>query len=195
MIRPFCRILSLLSVILCFATGALAQDTTAENAEIQDFFGSYEGKTSFLTDSGAFKRDLRVTIQPLGQLGVPDVSGFRLDWTIETLKEGDGEAIAKSFAYNLAQVGEDDLYVPVPHIASNADLDRPNDPREEIQSLWAVIRGQTLSVYALVVTASGEYDMQIYDRTLTAHGLDLNFERFTRGKRTRFIRAALRRIE
>ena len=195
MIRPFCRFLFLLCAAVWSVPAAWAQEAGAQHAEIEAFFGSYAGKTSFLTDSGAFKRDLEVTIAPLAQTEVSGATGFRLAWTLKTLKEGDGEPEVKSFAYTLAQVGADPLYVPVPHIAGGKDLDRPDDPREEIQSLWAVIKGQTLTVYALVVTAEGDYDMQVYDRTLTDHGLDLNFERFTRGNRTRVIRAALRRVE
>jgi len=201
MTRPWrCVHIAVFLVLLCLPGAVGAQQKTSERVALAEFYGSYAGQASFLTDSGAFKRDLDLRITRFAEADRV-LPGFTLEWSFATFKNGSDAPGMKSFRYDFARVpprSDDDgteLYVPLPHVASGKDLSRPNDPRGEIQALWATLTGRTLTVYALVVTDDGDYEMQVHNRTLTAAGIDLEFARFNRGKRTRYVRASLNRID
>ena len=59
--------------------------------------------------------------------------------------------------------------------------------------VWARIVGDTLTIYALVVLEEGGYQMQVYDRTLSEAGLELEFSRIRNGERLRNIATTLKR--
>ncbi len=40
---------------------------------------------------------------------------------------------------------------------------------------WAQIKGQTLTVYVMAISETGDYDMQVYKRTLTGLNMQLDF--------------------
>ncbi len=192
--------LLLLSLLICLPVVVQAQEPGAERAALAEFYGHYAGQASFLTDSGAFKRDLDLKISRFNWADQV-LPGFTLEWSFATFKNGSDSPGMKRYRYDFARVpprSDDDtteLYVPLPHLASGKDLARSNDPRGEIQAIWANLSGRTLTVYALVVTDDGDYEMQVHNRTLTASGIDLEFARYNRGKRTRYIRATLKRVE
>ncbi len=71
----------------------------------------------------------------------------------------------------------------------------PNDPMKGDPYVWARLRGDTLTVYALIVTPDGSYDMQVYDRTLTKNGMKLDFKRFLEGQKVKSIKGELQRIK
>ena len=68
------------------------------------------------------------------------------------------------------------------------------DPLKGDPYVWARITGDTLTVFALLITEDGDYEMQVYDRTLTPKGLDLVFLRTRHGKEPALIKAILTRI-
>ena len=70
----------------------------------------------------------------------------------------------------------------------------PLNPMAGEPYVWARIAGSTLSVFFLLITDNGSYDMQVYHRTLTAAGLDVHYTRFSEGEALRTIEAVLRRI-
>lgn len=60
--------------------------------------------------------------------------------------------------------------------------------------IWARIKGETLTVYAMHVIDDGSYEMQIYDRTLTADGMRLDFRRHRPGGDVKRITGVLKRV-
>jgi hypothetical protein len=71
----------------------------------------------------------------------------------------------------------------------------PNDPMKGDPYVWARLQGDTLTVYALIVTPDGSYDMQVYGRTLTKNGMELDFKRFLEGQEVKSIKGELQRIQ
>ena len=62
---------------------------------------------------------------------------------------------------------------------------RPLSPLLDERYAWARIKGQTLTVHTLVIREDGGYDMQVYNRTLTALGMELEFVAFRDGEERR----------
>ena len=60
--------------------------------------------------------------------------------------------------------------------------------------VWARQEGGTLTVYAMVITEDGSYEMQQYDRKLTEDGLDLAFSRIRDGEQLKVIKGTLKRV-
>ena len=58
----------------------------------------------------------------------------------------------------------------------------PLDPIKGDPYMWASIRGKTLGVYGVHVTADGGYELQVYERTLAKGGIMLTFKRIRNGK-------------
>ena len=54
--------------------------------------------------------------------------------------------------------------------------------------------GQTLTVHTLVITADGGYEMQVYDRTLSALGMNLEFIAFRNGESRRTAKGRLVKV-
>lgn len=177
MLRRFV-LMSLLTglVSLTASTNGLAQGS--KSSPIQPFVGKYVGQTVFASESGLTKRDLDVVI-------TQEKSGFAIGWTTITQKPS-GKMSRKNYIIAFEPTERRGLFKPVGDV-QGAKLDPlKGDPR-----LWARIKGQTLSVYAVLITEDGGYEMQTYDRTLVPGGLDLNFTRVRDGNQLKQIRARL----
>jgi hypothetical protein len=71
----------------------------------------------------------------------------------------------------------------------------PLDPLAGDPFVWARIHDKTLTVYALMITNQGAYDMQTYDRTLRDDGdMDLAYTRILDGKISKEVTALLHRL-
>ena len=69
---------------------------------------------------------------------------------------------------------------------------RPINPLNEGDPfVWATIKGDTLTVYALLITEAGGYELQTYARTLTADGMRLSFTRLRDGQQLKAITGVL----
>jgi hypothetical protein len=71
----------------------------------------------------------------------------------------------------------------------------PLDPMSGDPYLWARIEGNTFWMYALLVTDEGGYEMQTYERTLTAGGMDLRYSRIRDGEVLRTITGKLKKVK
>ncbi len=150
----------------------------AADAPIEAFFGTYVGTMISASDAGLTKRDLGVSIER-------GDAGFSVNWTTITRKP-DGRFKRKAYFINFRPTRRPGIY------ASAMKTDKfggrvPLDPLAGEPYVWARIGGQTLTVFALLITDDGGYEMQVYDRTLRDKGLDLKFSRFANGKALREI--------
>ena len=56
---------------------------------------------------------------------------------------------------------------------------------------WAQIRKQTLTIYVMAISDAGDYDMQVYKRTLTGLNMELDFTAIRDGKVRRTAKGQL----
>lgn len=180
----------LLILVLALAgagVGAAGTTATRSGAEpIESFYGSYEGTSISATNGDLGKRDLAITI-------VPRKKGFNLTWTTVTHSE-DLSAQRKTYSIDFVPTQRCVIYAS----AMRTDMfgNRvPLNPLEGDPFVWATIRDKTLSVYALMITPAGGYEMQTYHRTLTEQGMYLEFSRVRDGVPLRFITGELRRVD
>lgn len=163
-------LLALVLLALPFA-GAGAQDTVSISA----FYGKWSGSGVSESNVSLYfrltSRDLDVSIAPEGD-------GFVVNWTTVQRQRGAPEN-------------------PTPERKSSVlqfvATDRPNvwratgssDPLLDERYAWARLRGQTLTVHTLAIAEDGGYEMQVYDRTLSPLGMNLDFVAFRNGEERR----------
>jgi archaellin len=162
--------------------GGVATGQAAERT-IDDFYGEYVGRSVAGKDVSA--RDINVTI-------AASKYGFNISWSTVTYRTG-SEAKRKAYSIDFAKTKRDKIYQS--SMRKNVFGKRvPNDPIKGDPYVWARIADDTLSVYALIVTSAGGYDMQVYNRTLTDAGLRLEFTRFLEGETLKTITGELTRV-
>lgn len=142
------------------------------------FLGTYVGQTVFASDSGLTKRDLDVVV-------TREQDGFALGWTTITWKPS-GKVTRKKYIIAFKPTDRPGLYLPVDNVQGVKLNPLKGDPR-----VWARIKGNTMSVYAVLITEDGGYEMQTYDRRLVPGGMELNFTRVRDGEKLKQIRARL----
>ena len=103
------------------------------------FLGSYVGQTVFASDSGLTKRDLDVVV-------TRELDGFALGWTTITRKPS-GKVTRKKYIVAFKPTDRPGLYLPVDKVQGIKLDPLKGDPR-----VWARIKGNTMSVYAVLIT-------------------------------------------
>jgi len=156
--------------------GLLAStDLEAAAPDLEPFFGAYVGvaEVEDPKTGDVRQRDMDIVIEPY------DEDGFMVHWINVTLVDGrrDLPGVERRVQTALFEKADDrDMYV-------EATAKNPFREREETEPMrgdpvrWASIDGNTLHVYAFVVTEDGAYELQIYDRVLTDKGIDIRFQR------------------
>jgi hypothetical protein len=156
--------------------GLLASaDVHAAAPGLEPFFGAYVGvaEVEDPKTGDVRQRDMDIVIEPYQD------DGFMVHWINVTLVDGrrDLPGVERRVQTALFEKADDrDMYVEVSE-------KNPFREREETEPMrgdpvrWASIDGNTLHVYAFVVTEDGAYELQIYDRVLTDKGIDIKFQR------------------
>ncbi|MDU9003851.1 hypothetical protein [Sedimentitalea todarodis] len=168
----FARTLRALTVALLFCVVA-----QTASAEISRFVGQYTGSAVVSDSDGSeIPRDMSVTIKETKK-------GFSVKWTTTTYKTRD-RIKETTFEINFVPTDRDGVFAAAMKrnvFGHEAQL----DPMQGEPYVWARIDDETLTVFSLFVNDSGGYEMQQFDRTLAAGGLDLKFTRTANGKETR----------
>ncbi len=164
------------ALVLLFAVGAGSPAVHAEDAAIDEFFGTYVGGGVAQRDDGTTEqRDMDVSIKAYKN------NGFTLSWITVVRDEVGGRtgagvkrrSVEEDFVPSPEMPG---IFVSAPEggLFSQAELANPlsGDPFR-----WASLRGNTLAVYSAGINPNGGTELQIYERTLTAEGLDVSFVR------------------
>jgi hypothetical protein len=171
-----------LTVVLVLAGG---HPVYGAGANLEPFFGKYEGTAVMDHGTGVQKRDIGVEI-------LRHERGFTLEWVTVTYK-ADGTPKRKNYSVHFEPSGRTDIYASA--MRTNMFGDRiPLDPLQGHPYMWARISGATLTVFVMFVSESGGYEMQTYDRTLTKSGMELRFSRVRDGIPLRTVTGTLRRI-
>ena len=177
--------LMLLTIVLLIGAGGPA---LAAEPEFKPFFGTYIGKSISHIGEGAglSPRDLKVVIKAKDK-------GFIVDWTTIIYKDL-GKSKRGHFVIDFKPTERKGIYVG----GTQKNLFGamvPADPANGQPYFWARIRGKTLEVFGLHVNDAGNYEIQVYQRTLTANGMTLKFERLRDGKAQKTISGVLTKIE
>ncbi len=170
----------------CIALALFAQSHSAQAAapDYARFVGEYVGEATFVSEGAEHKRDLGVSIQLTDE-------GFNLSWTTTTYKPSGKEKSSK-YSIDFLPSKRENIYTSA--MKRNIFGGREAlDPMKGDPYVWARITGDTLSVFALIILDDGGYDMQVYRRTLSEAGLELDFTRLRNGENVRQIRSTLRR--
>lgn len=180
------RLLSLVFAVVLGMTPVPARAASGGDP-MQPFFGTYHGRSIADPDLGLSARDLDVTIAPAA-------GGFSVTWTtVAHDLHAAPRTKAKTYTVSFEPSGRSGIY------GSRMRTDMfgkrvPDDPLRGAPYVWARLRDKTLSVYALLITADGGYEMQVYHRTLVEDGLALKFIRLREGEAVRTVTAPLVRV-
>ncbi len=169
---------------ITFILVAFAQPSTAAY-QYEKFVGEYLGEGITSEGEDLTKRDLRVEIKPKQE-------SFVLSWVSVTHKSN-GSLKKKAYTVQFKPRGNSGLYGS----AMRTDMfgnEVPLDPLKGEPYVWARISGDTLFVYAMLITEEGGYEMQVYERTLTPNGMDLTYYRVRDGGVMRTVRGTLKRV-
>ncbi|MDH5749199.1 MAG: hypothetical protein OEY85_07800 [Rhodospirillales bacterium] len=162
------------------------QPAAATGHSPEPFFGEYIGQSISSPESGLSNRDLSVSIGPTK-------NGFSVKWTTVTHRSN-GDTKRKTYEISFLGTGRSNIYASAMK-KNKFGAQVPLDPLKGEPYVWAKITGKTLTVNALLINDDGEYEMQVYDRTLTDQGMELRFSRIRNEKILKTITGSLRRIK
>ena len=157
---PFRRYLCLFVLLgICFSSNANAATRLA------DFFGFYLGFGMANDRTSTFfqtERDLRLTIGPL------EGGGFEIIWSTVKRKGSNRSSLVSEESEHTAQFrpsGKPGVFLG----ANNGTL------FDAGLITWARLQGNVLVIYRMAVDDNGVAELHVYQRMLTAKGLELFF--------------------
>jgi len=175
-------LLACLFVVLVWAPAP----ASADMERLQPFFGHFVGHSLDTEGEGVSKRDFDVTIE------ATDNNGFQVSWRT-FIYRNNGDVKKKDFSIEFRPTDRSGIYTS----AEKTDMFGariPSDPMKGDAYTWAVVGDQRLTVYGFAVTDDGGYEMQVYHRTLTDFGMNLEFSRQREDGVFRRISGTLRRV-
>jgi hypothetical protein len=181
-INPRCGVLPVWLAALLLALPSVSLGTE----RYDKFMGEYVGEGISESKSSVRKRDLKVTISPTED-------GFNVAW-VSVIRKASGKIKRNAYAINFKPSRRGGIY----SAAMRTDLfgnQVPLDPMRGDPYVWARIDGDALFVYQMLINEKGGYEMQVYNRALTATGLDLTYSRVRDGEVLRTITGKLKRVE
>lgn len=155
----------------------------AASTLIEPFIGEYKGSAEVVNaDGSSAPRDMSVEISQTKD-------GFNVTWSSTTYKP-DGRTKEKSYSVD---------FLPTDRAGVFSAAMKRNvfghavqlDPMKGEPYVWGQIVGDTLTVYNLFIDATGGYELQQFDRTITEGGLTLEFSRLSNGKEARTVETFL----
>ena len=170
----------ILASLLC-----LARPASADSPPFERFFGRFEGEAVVDARGRMSTRTTSVEIRPVDR-------GFTVKW-VTVVPKPEGKEAQKAYSVKFKPTKREGIYVS----AVRKDLFGkavPNDPLKGEPFSWAKISGDKLTVYTLMITDSGEYEMQTNERTLTPDGIDLQFSRVRDGELVLTVTGRLGRV-
>ncbi len=164
------RAVFIIGLLLALPWRSLMAQTTGD---FQPFIGEFTGQVVYAVPAGLAKRDLEVTIRR-------ERGGFSLKWTTISRRASGKLKRAEHFVA-FAPAKRPGFY------AATDRIDRPGaripiDPLAGDPQVWANIAGRTMTVYAVLITEDGKYEVQTYKRTAVPGGMELKFNWERRGK-------------
>lgn len=173
----------LLGLLLTMLTGPVS----AEDLDIDAFYGHYTGTANEQLAGESECRDLSVTIEPKDD-------NFLIAWST-SVRRANKSLKKQHYSILFRKTRRGAVYASAMRV-NVFGKQIPMDPLAGDPFVWARIHDKTLTVYALMITDDGSYDMQVYDRTLLPNGdLDLSFTRILDGHLNKELTATLHRVK
>ncbi len=181
---PAHRILATVAGLLAFAASFALPARAADQLTPAAFYGTWSGGgVSENKDSIYFHmtaRDIDVKVEPVGQ-------GFKIAWTTVIRRGGNPEKP------NVRKVQTERTFVPTRELRVWRCTDS-GDPLQGKELCWARVHERTLSVRQMVLLDDGVYEIQQYDRTLGATGMQLNYTLLRDGGTVRTVSGRLVKV-
>ncbi len=165
------------TLIVCLAVLYCKADETV----IKSFVGTFEGEVEI---SETKNRALQVSVRQIEE-------GFNVSWkTITIASSGSG----KSKSYSIDFVASDRPGIYGSAMKTNLfGGQEALDPIKGEPYFWAKLGGNTLTIYGMLITEDGDYEVQRYDRTIVGDDMLLEYT-LTRGTEVvRTVQATLSR--
>ncbi len=151
----------------------------ADESIYSKFFGTFSGQTE--VDENQI-RNLEVEIKPIKK-------GFNISWkTIKSDQAGSGKT--KAYSIDFAESDRSGIYGS----AMKTNLfggQEALDPMKGEPYFWAKVTGDTLTVYGMLITEQGDYEIQRYDRTLKGDKMELIYTLSKAGQIVKTVNAQL----
>lgn len=174
--------LALVGLVAFLATAAPGHAQSSLN--ITAFYGMWSG--SAISESN-ISVNFRLTARDMDVEIRPDDGGFRVVWT--TILRQRGDPNNPTIERRSTELRFEPTNKPNVWRAVGA-----SDPMTDDPYAWAHISGQTLTINTMVIRDDGGYDMQVYERTLKATGMDLQFTAFRDGEERRTAKGRLVKV-
>lgn len=171
---------AVVGILVLVASGAVQ----AADLSIKAFYGKFQGGGIAENDDsiyfGVTARDFDVDIQPAD-------NGFSVTWT--SVIRGGGtpgkpESRRKMSMRTFRNSARPGVWQAI----------ESKDPVTGGELCWARIKDNTLTVYLMVVGDNGGYQLQQYDRTLQATGMEMTFTRLRDGDKVRRVKGRLVKV-
>jgi hypothetical protein len=163
-----------------FAPGADAVPTGFEK-----FYGEWVGSAVSDTTGEIAPRDIRATIGAKG-------TGFSISWVL-VIHKATGKDKRSELSVSFQPTKRPNIYSSAMRVDMFGNA-APLDPLRGDPYMWARIEGSVLTIYALIITDAGGYEMHTYERTLTPAGvMKLNYFRVVNGEVLRAVTGTLKR--
>jgi hypothetical protein len=172
----------LFAIALGACSLGLAGSVAAKDAAIEAFYGRWQGTGISESELSVYfkltARDLDVVVKPAG-------NGFQVAWTTVQREKGDPrnpDVERKSTELTFVPSGQPGIW-------------RASDSSDPLQApySWARIRENSLIVNRLSIGREG-FELQVYTRTLTGSGMELQFTSFRDGAAARQARGKLVKV-
>jgi hypothetical protein len=171
---------------LCLSAVLLGMPMGRADAQgFQAFFGEYAGEGVSESGGELGKRDIYVKIAPRG-------GGFVVTWTT-VIRKANGQIRRGETSAAFQPSARPNIYGSTMGVDAFGN-EVPLNPLRGDPYVWARIGGRTLTVYALLITDGGGYEMQVYERTLKPGGMDLRYSRVRDGKVLRAVTGTLKKV-
>ena len=169
---------NIFTLTLFFLLASIAQ---ADDSFYSKFFGKFSGQVEV---SGDRTRNLEVEIKPTEK-------GFNVGWkTITSDQSGSGKT--KSYSIDFVASDRQGIYGS----AMKTNLfggQEALDPMKGEPYFWSKITDQTLTIFGMLITEDGNYEIQRYDRTLENDDMQLVYTLSKEGETIKNISALLSR--
>jgi hypothetical protein len=181
--RKFMSPIWLVVLVLAWSGGGASAQPAP--ADYKPFLGHYTGQVMMETSSGPAGRELEVLIRQ-------ETEGFSLEWSTDTVRP-DGRIKSDTYFIAFKPTPRPGIYLPTNEVKRMGVTVQMDPLGGDPQLLLCKIDGKTMTVHASQLMEDGVFEVQTYERTLTAGGMHLKFSRVRNGESTRAIEADLKR--